>query len=224
MKFEDLEDELGDLLNFTSGGTDQDFSATQLKKALNRAYTREVRTAKLEGFQEWFKAVEEVTWTANSVTYTLPTSLRMRDIIEIQDITSYDPGYEITIHQGSTGGIFWKDRKTLQWGQDGPPEDKTLRFFYFLQPVEMVNPDDEPDVIPSDFHEMLYWSAACELRKRADEKAPFSWEKELGDIRLDYYKTLSRGRPVSQPPSVRFGNGISVSSPAATQDGSSIGN
>ena len=46
MNFKELQDEVSELINFNSLQADQDFSAAQIKNAINRAYAREYRKAR----------------------------------------------------------------------------------------------------------------------------------------------------------------------------------
>lgn len=216
MNFIDLQNETSDLLNFNSGQTDQDFTAAQIKDAVNRAYKREYRKAREEGSRHYFFAITDIIWPASDVTLPLPNNLRGSQIVNIKDVTDDATGFYVIIYDGGdppigtpawagqslSGGIHWKDRNTLQWGNQGPSTEKTLRVEHYPRSVDMVQDDDEPDLIPHDHREVIFWSAAVDLRRRADEASPQSWSRELAELRMDLHKEVSRGRPNSSPTTI----------------------
>ena len=198
MDFKALQDEVSDLLNFNSTQVDQDFSTAQIKKAINRAYAREYRKARQEGLRSWFIGYTEVSWPGSSATLSLGKNIRRTQITKIMDITKDDPGHILVFDAGGLiGDVFWKDRNTLQWGEEGPGEDKTLRIEYFPEPEEMSADEDEAELLGPAHHELVFYSAAVDLKTRADEVAPQAWVFELENLRLDLYKDVSRGRPHS---------------------------
>lgn len=203
--FKYCQDELSDLLNFTAGVVDQNFTTAQLKKALNRAYKREVRKGKVEGHSAWYKVGQVETWPSGQQTFDLPNGLDQRNILRVYDQTDNDPGIPLDIaSEGNSGRMFFKDRNTLQWsGQGGPGQDKTLNFVYTADATEMVSDGDEPFLIPPENRELLWYSAAVDLRERADEVAPGSWHQKLSDAQMDYWKVVSRGRPSDMVPTIR---------------------
>ena len=206
MDFKTLQDEVSELLNFNSSQTDQDFTTSQIKKAINRAYAREYRKARQEGVRQWFAATVQLTWTSGSTTFTLPDSVKRNQIIHVIDVTNNDPGYTLVFDdRGFLGDLHWKDRNTLQWGTDGPSEDKTLRIEYMAEPEEMSADADEPKLVSRDHHELIAYSAAIDLRTRADEVAPQSWLFERQELRIDFYKDVSRSRPHSTVNTIRSG-------------------
>lgn len=220
MNFKELQDEVSELINFNSLQADQDFSATQIKNAINRAYAREYRKARQEGIRSFFFAYRDLTWDNGSLTMSLPEGMRGAQICKITDVTddSSGSGYHIVVYDGGdppegspswtsqsfSGAVFWKDRNTLQWGTSGPSEDKTLRFEFMAEPEKMANDDDVPELIPSDHHELIFYSASIDLRTRADEMAPPSWMSEREELRMDFYKDVSRGRPHTSVTSIDF--------------------
>jgi len=207
MDFKTLQDEVSELLNFNSSQTDQDFTTTQIKKAINRAYAREYRKARQEGLRQWFSSVTEITWLSGAVTLSLPGSVKRNQISRIIDVTNSDPGYPLVFDDsGFLGDVHWKDRNTLQWGTEGPGENRTLRVEYMAEPGEMSADEDEPDLIAPDHHELIFYSAAIDLRTRADEVAPQSWAMERQELRMDFYKDVSRGRPHNTVTVIRGGN------------------
>ena len=193
MNFGELLTELKDLLNFDSNQIHQDFSDAQLKRALNQAYLREVRKARQQGSRNYFLDTTTFTWTSGESTYTLVDPLNKASIIELRDVT--DGEVVDTIH--FTDSFRWADRNTLEWLDSGPSSDRTIRALFLELPVDMAADGDVPSLIPREFRELLVYSAAVELRLRADEEAPRSWAAHLDDTRMDYWKHLSLGRPAS---------------------------
>jgi hypothetical protein len=207
MDFKTLQDEVSELLNFNSTQTDQDFTTTQIKKAINRAYAREYRKARQEGLRQWFSSVTEITWLSGAVTLSLPGSVKRNQISRIIDVTNSDPGCQLMVDDnGFLGDVHWKDRSTLQWGSEGPSSNRTLRVEYMAEPEEMSADDDVPELIAPDHHELIFYSAAIDLRTRADEVSPQSWAMERQELRMDFYKDVSRGRPHSTVTVIRSGN------------------
>lgn len=220
MDFKALQDEASELLNFNSSQTDQDFTAAQIKKAINRAYAREFRKARQEGVREWFSGYREVVWPGDSLTFSVSGNLSGAQICKITDVTENltGSGFHVVVYeggdppvgtpewtsQGFSGPIFWKDRNTLQWGTSGPGEDRTLRFTIFPSPEELSSDGDVPQLIHPDHHELIFYSAAIDLRTRADEAAPQSWQMERQELRMDLYKDVSRGRPHTNVTSINY--------------------
>tara|TARA_R110002020_G_scaffold230081_1_gene440853 strand:+ start:303 stop:950 length:648 start_codon:yes stop_codon:yes gene_type:complete len=204
MNFKELQDEVSELINFNSLQTDQDFTTAQIKNAVNRAYAREYRKARQEGIRRYFSTTTDVVWESGSVTLELPERIRGSQICRVSDVTSTDPGTMVVFDdRGFLGDVFWKDRVTLQWGQTGPNETKTLRFEIMPEPSKMLTDDEVPDLVSPDHHELIFYSAAIDLKTRADEMAPPSWMSEREELRMDYYKDVSRGRPHSDVTSIR---------------------
>ena len=220
MNFKELQDEVSDLLNFNSSQTDQDFTTSQIKKAINRAYLRETNKARQEGLSGYFKAQTDVTWPSGDLTFPLPERLRGVQLIKLVDVTdnSSGSGYCVVVYDGGDpptgtpawdsqmllGTIFWKDRNTLQWGENGPNEDKTLRVEFMSKTETLTNDDDVPELVPGEHHELLFYSAAVDLRTRADEAAPMEWLRQQMELRIDFYKDVSRGRPHTSVPTIGF--------------------
>lgn len=185
------------ILNFNDGQADQDFSDIRLKQLLNLVYLDEVNKAKQEGLKRHFRAFKEETWAASAVTYTLPPTIAQAELISVVDVTDNSIGYPISFSEEGSIGLFWKDHNTLQWGLTGPSSARTLRFYYYAQPAELVAEDDVPELIPDAFHQLLAWAAAVYARTIADEAAPNMWSHKLEELRFDYWKYISRGRPIS---------------------------
>jgi len=90
---------------------------------------------------------------------------------------------------------------------------------------DLINDSDTPDFFPDGHRELLWWSTACDLRKRADEEVPQIWYTTLEELRMDFWKHISYGRPqYGNESSVMNISDVSISGAQATQDGSSIGN
>ena len=116
--------------------------------------------------------------------------------MRVSDVTSGTPGTELIFSDfGNVGDLFWHNRLTLQWGTGGPGSAKTLQFEYFPKITKMVQDDDVPDLIPSEHHDLVFWAAAIDLRNRADEMAPQSWLMERENLRMDFWKDISKNRP-----------------------------
>ena len=198
MDFLELQDETKELLNFNASQTDQDFTLTQVKNAINRAYRREYVRARQEGSRKFFLTSTSVTWSSDDTTLSLPSRLLGTQLVRVSDITNSDPGTELIFSDhGSVGDVFWLDRTRPQWGSNGPSSDRTLRFTYFPKADKMVHDEDEPELIPDEHRELIFYSAAIDLRNRADEMAPQAWMFERENLRMDLWKDISKNRPHS---------------------------
>jgi hypothetical protein len=199
VKLQELRSEVAFLVNFTESIADQDFVTTRLNKAIAQIYSREVELGKVNGSRKYFQMRNDsYTWLADQQTFTIPESLQGKTFIDINDITSGEPGSSLN------GSYFWADRKTLQWSTvGGPGSDVSLRFVYEATAEVLLGDDAEPQLIPPQFHWLLVWGAAILLRKAADEAAPKDWKDELEALQVNYYKHVSRGRPTSVPNSIR---------------------
>ena len=85
----------------------------------------------------------------------------------------------------------------------------------------MTDDSQLPDLVFEDNHELLVLSAGVFMRFKSDEMAPPEWKEALADLRLDYWKELSKVRPNAS------GNRINTVDPtsgytAPSQDRSSI--
>ena len=196
MDFLELQTEAKELLNFNTSQTDQDFTLKQVKSAINRAYRREYVRARQEGTRRFFIATTSVVWPASQATLGLPVNLQGAQIVRVCDVTSTTPGTELIFSDyGDVGDLYWLNRNTLQWGTGGPSSEKTVQFEYFPGITKMVQDDDEPDLIPPEHHDIIFWSAAIDLRNRADEMAPQAWLFERENLRMDFWKDISKNRP-----------------------------
>jgi len=201
VQFVDIYNDLGMVLNFNSGQTDQDYTAAQLKRAINMAYTREVNIGKQEGSRRHFIKRNTFSWPASQAELTLPSELRGAELLRINDITNTTPGEQLSFSAYGVGGgdVYFIDNNTLRWGTNGPAAAKTLQAMYLAQPQELVEDSQEPELVPPAYHELLMWSAACWLRDVADEECPRAWTEQRDELRLGYHKYISRGRPMDDP-------------------------
>lgn len=205
MNRNDLRSELAFLLNFTEDTADQDFTSNRLNKALDRAYNLEVERAKLQGSYKYFHQTASATWAASSQTYALVDPFKDKAIIDIYDVTSGEPGFPLVVaaHMNQGGNAFWKDRNTLQWtGVGGPSDARTLRVFYEATAETLMSDESIPELVPPQFHYLLVWTASILLREAGDEEIPRSWMHEREELRMDFYKHISRGRPTSHVPTI----------------------
>jgi len=204
MNFLELQSEVKFILNWNEQQTDQDFTTLRIKKALNRAYKQETIKAEEEGGQRFFKATLDLPWPGGSVTMILPPELNEEALIGISDITTASIGTPLVFSDdGISGDIFWKDHQTIQWGTNGPPSDKTLRFTYYASVEELVNDGDVPMLIPAKFHELIAWSAALFLQQISDQEMTEAWVFERNELRIDFWKWLSRGRGTDDVPTIK---------------------
>lgn len=204
MNFKEMRSELAFLLSFNEGEADQDFATARLKKALQFAYDDEVRQAKLEGQYRWFKSNSQFTWPANQVTFTLSSSIAKAGIIDFWDITSSSPGVRLTVRENweQGGVVWWLKNDTLQWGNLGPQSDRTIQVDFLAVTEKLLDDTQIPNLMPPEYHWLIVWSAAVYLRQVADEGVPDSWFGRYKAMQMDYWKTLSRGRPFSDVPTV----------------------
>jgi hypothetical protein len=199
------------VLNFNSTQTAQDFTTANLNTALNEAYNDEVNLALNNGLDRYFLRVQEFTWEASTVRKELPKALQGKVVLNFLDVTEDTIGSDIDISDlGSTSTVFFYDKKTLQWGTTGPGSDTTVRAVYLNVAVEMTQDNDEPDALPSQYHSLIAWSAACWLKRIAEEQAPNEWERYLADKRDAMHKFMSKGRPVSDTPRIKQLNPVSA--------------
>ena len=208
MNQKQLRSEVAFLLNFTEGTADQDFAKARLNKLIDRAYNLEVERAKTAAGKAYFKGfTSDFTWTASSQTLAVPTALSSVTIIDVYDITNGEPGVPLifSFGEGNAGGdLFWKDKDTWQWTASGGPGSALTLRGYYEQVAEMLqNDDDEPLLVPAQFHYLLVYTAAILGRGAGDDIAPAEWKEERREMRLDYIKHVSKGRPLSASPRVQ---------------------
>jgi hypothetical protein len=204
MNFKELQSEVKFILNWNENQTDQDFTTLRIKKAVNRAYKQEVLKAEQEGGQRFFKTTLELPWLAGTVTFVLPPELNQEALIAIHDITTASIGTPLVFSDdGISGDLFWKDRSTLQYGNVGPASDKLLRFIFYASVEDLVDDGDVPMLIPDKFHELIAWTAALFLQEISDQEVTAVWMHERDDLRMDFWKWLSRGRATDDVPTIK---------------------
>lgn len=206
MNRKQLRSELAFLLNITEGTADQDFATLRLNKLLDRAYNMEVERAKTAAVKAYFQGfTDDIEWATGEQTLAVPDAIRGVSIIKVYDITNGEPGVPIIFGRNASSGgdIFWKDNETWQWtATTGPTQDLTLRAYYEQIATDLQDDETEPSLVPSQFHWLIVWSAAVLGRSTADDMAPSDWRYELKEMRLDFIKHVSKGRPQSLNPRI----------------------
>lgn len=195
---------LSGIVNFNSDQTDQNFNTLNdefyhLDDALTEAYDLELSEGKVKASVEPFKETAELEWESGDATFTLPDYIQREDILEIYDITNNAVGSLVTVGRRSAGhAVFWKTRRKLGWGTEGPGEDKTLEVTYVGSAQTFKKPQQEPGLIPYRFRWVLPWSAAVLLSSKADQNPPQHWMSQLAEWRSSWYSAMSRGSPMHQ--------------------------
>lgn len=206
MNRKQLRAELAFVLNVAENEADQDFQASRLNKAIDRAYNLVLEDTKLNGGRDYFRgASANVTWAASTQQLSVPTALLDVVFEEVYDITGGEPGFPLRIVSSPEiqGDAFWYDRNTLQWSTSGGPSSaRTLRVFYEAVAEELQDDDAEPSYVPAQFHWLIVWRAAMLLKAIADESVPLSWQKELESLQASFIKHVARGRPLSNYPRI----------------------
>lgn len=208
MTLAEMRNELAFILNVDEAQANQDFTTARLNRALNYADNTETEKAKQNGYTLWFKRVQPFTWPISTPQATPPAVIHRTNTAAVYNVTNSDPGYRFIITEGPDlgGDAFWFDNKTLQWqgvNAVGPSTNLSLRFFYLGNAVQMVTDEDESALIPPQFHWLLVWSAACWLKQVADERIPETWQKTLLDWQQDFWKFLSKARPMDSVQTIR---------------------
>jgi hypothetical protein len=204
MDFAELQDQVKFILNWNDGQTNQDFSTARIQAALNRAYKQETIKAEEEGGQRFFKATIDLPWKAGTITFVLPPEIMEEALIAIDDVTTASIGTPLVFSDdGISGDLFWKDHQTLQYGNTGPASDKILRFKYYASVEELQNDGDTPMLIPAKFHELIVWSACIFLQEISGQDVTRTWVAERDELRIDFWKWLSRGRATDDVPTIK---------------------
>lgn len=184
--------EMRDLLKFTIGFNDSQsdgpISDERSNQLLNAAAIREWIDCWQNGSKKHMLAYGEFTWSEGEDTFELPESLRDKMLYRFYDVTS-------GTGKGTRLQIPWETSNTLRWGSQGPSGDRTIRAFYVARPEKMVDDEDTVTVIPSDFHELFVWSAACHFKRVADGSVPNDFREELQEWRMRLYKAMA-ARPL----------------------------
>lgn len=192
------------VLSVDPTNVDQAFQGTSddpwqfIDTCINEAYEDEISEIATGSDPERVLEFQDVTWKSTDRTIVLPDPLASADIFRVDDNTHLLPGTAVRIFSRNSGyepWVSWLDNRTLQWGQTGPGEDKTLRFFYIAEPPIMVNKSDEPKYIPYRFRWVLVWNGAINCRIRQGESAPAVWVNKHQDWRMKMHIEFSKGRP-----------------------------
>jgi hypothetical protein len=194
-----LREELARILNIKVGDVDQAYAGeaedpwSELDSALNEAYEIEVHDAANESDEDLFKESDLAYWPSGSRTFKLPDALVGGRLIRIDDESHKIPG---TILWVLRRGKFYEptisllDRRTLQWGVEGPGENKTLRIYYLAQAQEMHEAVDEPRLVPPPFRYLLVWSAGIIMRAKTDTNPPAIWVAQANRWRERWHMAL----------------------------------
>lgn len=203
MDLGELRTEVSYLIGFKSGSPDQDFTGPsaytnqRIDSAINEAVRKEYRLAVSECSSDPFSRRLTFTWAASDQTRKLPSGITRDQIIALADTTSDVRGVELWVGgRFSSADIIWNDYQTLEWGRSGPGSDRTITVDYIARPVKMSVETHRPDIFPEAHHDLLVWSAAVLLRKKADEAAPQAWLSEIKEQRAVMHKFLERENPI----------------------------
>jgi hypothetical protein len=155
--------------------------------------------AKARGRADWFKKQTAVTWPVSQLQLTLPTAVSQAGIIQFYNYTNATAPNQRFIVGSSVFDdcdAFWYNNTTLQYsGTSGPGEELDLLVEYYAVAETLAGDSSEPELIPSELHDLIVWAAAVHAREIADETAPEAWYKNLEDYRFEYYKFCSKSRP-----------------------------
>lgn len=198
MQFSEIRDYTSFLINFNDGQSDQNITTARLNQLINYAYQRLVRLGIQEGNAGHILDYEDFTWTASSVTKTLPTTVRSELIYQFRDVTSGAPGTEFVVGQNPDFyTVYYSKPNELSWGSTGPSSTKTIRCYYWKKPATMSADADLPSLLPDLFHELICWETAIDFRLISDQNIPNGWAEKREELRMDLFKYWSRGRPAS---------------------------
>lgn len=171
-------------VQFDPDEADEAFSGPQgapwetIDEAINETYKTCILDAAERIDPDYFKFSVSDTWPAADVSRQLPASISRTSLLYILDITNGLPGIKLEPTGGYNGSseIYWSGMNVLTWGSVGPGGDSILQFTYRAVPQELVEPLQEPDLLPYEFRDMLHIGAAIKLREEADEdNVPDSW-------------------------------------------------
>lgn len=211
MNLTTLRDHVNFILDNNDLQADASFSTARMNDAINWAYQEEMSDAQLEGGMAWFFTTTDVAWPAEQVTLPLPAGIQQENIIEVHNVTDNDPGKPVVIGgPGTSARLHWKDRLTLQWGEDGPTTAQTLRFFYYAVPSTLVEDEDLPELMPPQFHKLIALSAVVFLMEIADREAPALILRRQRKLQAMLQKYVSRPRPLAATNMIASGRGDSL--------------
>lgn len=174
---------------------------------INEAYTDIINTARPEVPYENFKVTHTFTWPQGQVTLTLPMEVAYSQSLQMRDVTHLATGIEVMVYESQrAGGMYWKDRITLHWGNtQGPGEDKTYEWDYLADAEDLVDPLQSPILIPWRFRFLLGMHAVVLAREEVDEdNIPQAWRARRDKYLEDYLLSLAQGRlRFTLPPRIR---------------------
>lgn len=164
--------------------------------ALTDAYRDEWVRACSGATDDWKIDYQDITWPSGQQIFSLPEALSDgRAIYRFDDVTDDSLGVPLWVYSAESGGtIQHLGRDKFIWGTSGPDSDVTIRVTYEAVPAALTEDDQEPYLIPSQFHHLLVWSAAIELRDIADEEAPKRWLRRQEALQMQLEKHMSRPR------------------------------
>ena len=195
---------LAQLIRFNVNEADEVYDGVEndpyqtLDEFLNEAQRKIVNEVRIYINPDSFVAVQTVSWAASTLTYTLPETISASNILHLEDVTHGDPGSILPVTpQGAfnNSGLGFKDRETLQWGAEGPGEDKTIYIRALATPNVMRNEADEPLLIPYDHRDLWIWEAAVIARDYADDEAPQAWLKRRDVYQDTFHIHVAQGIP-----------------------------
>jgi hypothetical protein len=190
---------------FNEGQTDMEYRGPagdvdrHFRDAINEAYADEYNEAAIAGDPRWWYVTMDLPWPASQPTLTIPESVNSKWQIRLFDVTDDQIGSPIWSSNWPRTGhsVYWHDRSTLRWADTaGPPRSLTLRLTYCGAPAELVQQNDIPILLPSQFRHILSWSAAIKLRIIGDDAAPSAWIAERNRMRAALHKFLSLRGPL----------------------------
>lgn len=165
---------------------------------LTEALDEEMAELEIDSDPERLLESEPVSWPNKQQKLSLPGVLSYASLVRIDDETHTSPGDGVPIFTRSSRTwptVSWYDNRTLIWLQDGPGEDKILRFFYIAETNDLNGPQQEPIYIPRKFRWLLVWSAAIKAREKQGESYPPVWMQEKIAWRERMHIAFSKGRP-----------------------------
>jgi hypothetical protein len=190
-------------LDYDSTEPDQAYGGTtadpwmRLDTVVNDAYTEIINEAKNEVDQSNFLARYAFTWPADSLTYQLPRHIAYSKSEKLMNVTNHVIGDEARVFKSyRSGGLFWKDSRTLHWSTTtGPSEDKSFEWVYLADAEELQDAAQVPILIPYRWRFLLAWKATVLARVEIDEDdAPRSWYSRVERMMGDYIVDLGQGR------------------------------
>lgn len=179
------------LLPNSRQSTNGTFITSDLTAAVQRAYEREWIKFRAVATKSQCVMSTTFTWPAGEVAFQVPRILQNRRVHSLFDITDNPTGI------GLRTVVYFEDlTKLMRWPSTvgtpgtGPFRDTLFRALFFPNVETLDSPDQSPELIPPDHHQLLGWSAAVELVEIAngDSSAPATWRDRLTDLQTDYWQ------------------------------------